>query len=319
MPFQLSTEQKQRLEDDGYLVIRSFFTPPTVNAMLERSHRLLKEFSLEGHPMTTFSTEREDQDKENEGGRTIGSDDDESSSKGRTPNDAYFLDSGDKVRFFFEVDAFTDGKLNRPKELAVNKIGHSLHTEDNVFKQATLNEDVRSLVKALNAHEDPRVVQSMVICKQPSIGGAVNVHDDSTFLYTEPISAVGLWTPLEDATEENGCLSFVPGSHKRNKITHRLERINDGRDGTAIRKIESAGDHYSNPDWTAKDVNWVSVPVNAGDLVVIHGSVIHRSEKNTSSKSRYVYTFHLIDGACTWPATNWLQPAPGKPFTKLFD
>lgn len=38
--------------------------------------------------------------------------------------DEYFLTSGDKVRFFFEEDAVQDGVLDRPKELAVNKMGH---------------------------------------------------------------------------------------------------------------------------------------------------------------------------------------------------
>ena len=40
--------------------------------------------------------------------------------------DEYFLTSGDKVRFFLEEDAIQDGKLNRPKELAVNKMGHGV-------------------------------------------------------------------------------------------------------------------------------------------------------------------------------------------------
>lgn len=44
---------------------------------------------------------------------------------------------------------------------------------------------------------------------------SVRPHQDSTFLYTEPPTCIGLWMPLEDATEENGCLWFVPGSHKR--------------------------------------------------------------------------------------------------------
>lgn len=39
-------------------------------------------------------------------------------------------------------------------------------------------------------------------------------HQDSTFLYTEPLSATGFWFALEDCTNENGCLWFVPGSHK---------------------------------------------------------------------------------------------------------
>lgn len=42
--------------------------------------------------------------------------------------DDYFLSSGDKIRYFLEQDAVgADGKLNREKHLAVNKIGHGAH------------------------------------------------------------------------------------------------------------------------------------------------------------------------------------------------
>src|SRR3546814_19129036 len=54
----------------------------------------------------------------------------------------------------------------------------------------------------------------MYIFKQPHIGGEVGWHQDSTFLYTDPLSAVGLWFALEDATLENGCLWALPGAHK---------------------------------------------------------------------------------------------------------
>src|SRR3546814_4438364 len=53
----------------------------------------------------------------------------------------------------------------------------------------------------------------MYIFKQPRIGGEVGWHHDSTFLYTEPPSVVGLWFALEDATLENGCLWALPGGH----------------------------------------------------------------------------------------------------------
>ena len=38
-------------------------------------------------------------------------------------------------------------------------------------------------------------------------------HQDGAFLYTEPQSCIGFWWPLDDCSEENGCLYAVPGSH----------------------------------------------------------------------------------------------------------
>ena len=49
------------------------------------------------------------------------------------------------------------------------------------------------------------------VLQQPRIGGEVSVHQDSTFLYTDPLTVVGLWIALEDATKENGCLWSIKG------------------------------------------------------------------------------------------------------------
>ena len=64
-------------------------------------------------------------------------------------------------------------------------------------------------------------------------GGIVIVpsHQDSVFLYTDPPSAVGFWFALEDCTKTNGCLSFVPGSHKTSPITTRFVRLSEGGTG----------------------------------------------------------------------------------------
>lgn len=47
-----------------------------------------------------------------------------------------------------------------------------------------------------------------------SILFVVNPHQDSSYLYTEPMSLLGFWFPLQNATRENGCLAYIPGSHK---------------------------------------------------------------------------------------------------------
>ena len=45
-----------------------------------------------------------------------------------------------------------------------------------------------------------------------------------------------------------------------------------------------------------------------GTLVVIHGNVLHKSEANKSLKSRYIYTFHVIDGDSKYDEKNWYVP-----------
>ncbi len=56
----------------------------------------------------------------------------------------------------------------------------------------------------------------------------------------------------------------------------------------------------------------------AGTLVLIHGSVMHKSEKNLSDKSRFIYTFHMIEGDARYDERNWLQPTEEHPFPSLF-
>lgn len=161
----------------------------------------------------------------------------------------------------------------------------------------------------------------MLICKQPGIGGAVPPHQDSTFLYTDPPSAVGFWIALEAARRENGCLGFVPGSQRRVGLGRRFVRLEDGG-GTGFvgvkrgRFPEGEGDG----DWGERgeeEGDYTLAEVEAGTLVLIHGNLLHKSERNLSGRSRLAYTFHVIEGENVYDERNWLQPPEGG-FTRLY-
>lgn len=64
------------------------------------------------------------------------------------------------------------------------------------------------------------------------------------------------------------------------------------------------------------DGEYVMGEVKAGTLVLIHGNLLHKSEKNTSQKGRIIYTFHVIEGEGQYDEKNWLQP-PQEGFTRI--
>lgn len=216
-------------------------------------------------------------------------------------DDAYFEESGDKIRFFFEHDAFdADGRLRQPREASLNKMGHAMHDLDPVFDAFSRTPELARLAADLGL-EDPGVIQSMVIFKPPRIGGEVCCHQDSTFIYTEPESCVGFWFALEDATVDNGCMRFIPGGHRLG-LKQRHYRNDQGR--LVFETLDET-------PWPAD----ADIPAEAGTgtLVVFDGRSPHRSGPNRSDRSRMAYTLHAIDKACHYPDSNWLKRRPDLP------
>ena len=221
--------------------------------------------------------------------------------------DKYFEESGDKIRFFFESDAFDEkGELRQSKEDSLNKMGHAMHDLDSVFDAFSRTEMLAAAVDSLG-YEDPVLLQSMYIFKPPRIGGEVYCHQDSTFLYTEPESCTGFWFALEDATTENGCMHFIPGAHKGplKELHYR------GADGKMTFK-------------TLDDTPWpegatVAAEAKAGTLVIFDGRAPHMSGPNLSDKSRHAYTLHVIDRKSHYPAENWLQRSADLPLRGFAD
>lgn len=216
-------------------------------------------------------------------------------------DDRYFIESGDKIRFFLEKDAFDGrGELRQSKENSLNKMGHAMHDLDPLFDRFSRTPALAEIARRMG-FEDPAIIQSMYIFKPPKIGGEVVCHQDSTYIYTEPESCVGFWFALEDATIENGCMQFIPGGH-RQPLKRRNYRVGEFETKTETLDAEPWPEHLKVPAEAA-----------AGTLVVFNGRAPHLSGPNLSDKSRHAYTLHVIDRTCHYPAENWLQRSPELP------
>jgi phytanoyl-CoA hydroxylase len=267
----LSETMLEAWRNDGVIVLRDFVPVSAVEALRQRTHELIDDFDPDS-VRTVFSTTKQTQ-----------------------LNDDYFYESGDKIRFFFEDDAFDEeGKLRQNKHDSLNKMGHAMHDLDPVFDEFSRAPKLAATVASLG-YDDPGIIQSMYIFKPPGIGGEVTCHQDSTFLYTEPQSCVGFWFAIDDATVENGCMYFIPGAH-RMPLKQRNYRQADGQ--FVIETIDDT-------PWPVDQA--VPAEASAGTLVIFDGRMPHMSGPNTSDKSRHAYTLHVIDRACHYPANNWLQ------------
>jgi phytanoyl-CoA hydroxylase len=272
-----SNKQVTEYERQGFLVLENFVSDESCQVVRDRAAQLVHDFDP-SEAISIFSTHEQSR-----------------------LTDDYFLDSGDKIRFFFEENAFLpDGSLRQSKDRSINKIGHALHDLDPAFDQFSRTAELKQLAADLSI-EQPLLLQSMYIFKQPRIGGEVTCHQDSTFIYTQPMSIAGLWFALEDATIENGCLWAIAGGHELG-LKSRWVRSESGM------RFEV----YDTAAWPEERL--APLEVRKGTLIVLNGLLPHKSLENKSDKSRQAYTLHVISGDSNYPADNWLQRSAALPF-----
>ena len=195
-------------------------------------------------------------------------------------NTEYFLKSSSNISVF--RDSFQN----------IDKIGHALHIHNPTFKQFTHKPIFRDICQNL-AILNPLITQSMYLLKHPN-SSKVDPHQDSTFIHTTPLSCIAFWIPLDEVTVDNGCLWVIPGSH-----TSDLKTRFKYKDSKLVFDPPTKEDYQD---------EWLPLPMKPGSVLIMHGSLIHKSEKSVSTMNRReVYSFHVVSKDSEWSEDNWIQ------------
>ena len=164
--------------------------------------------------------------------------------------------------------------------LAVRKL-YNVAVYDEVVWSFVTHQKIADIAADLLATDDIKLYGDQLFMKAPVTGTAQGWHQDSaSWRDIFPMDLVTAWTAIDDATPENGCLNFAPG-------THRWGMIGGDRAKPFIADIESGG-------WPI-----VPAPVKRGSISFHHSLTFHQSNANLSGARRRGYAFHYMR------ATSW--------------
>lgn len=116
--------------------------------------------------------------------------------------------------------------------------------------------------------------------KPPGTEHPTPPHQDNFYFCLKPPSVLTMWLSLDSVDDENGCLRYVAGSHRRGIRPHART--------TVLGFSQSVSDY--GPEDTHSEV---SVHLEPGDLLVHHGETIHRADPNRSPE-RHRRAFAMV-------------------------
>lgn len=134
-----------------------------------------------------------------------------------------------------------------------------------------------SILEPVNAVLGPDVltIGAAFFDKEPNSPQFVSWHQDLTYWGLDDVGEVTAWVALTPAAAENGCMRFVPGSHRQTIVEH---RDTDDKANMLSRGQELAID--------VDESNAVDVVLQPGEMSLHHGHMFHSSLANRSDEPR---------------------------------
>ncbi|HUK17877.1 MAG TPA: phytanoyl-CoA dioxygenase family protein [Bryobacteraceae bacterium] len=122
--------------------------------------------------------------------------------------------------------------------------------------------------------EDVVAWGSHFFCKMPGDGKRVSWHQDASYWPLTPSKAVTAWLAIDDASVENACMRYIPGTHLLGHLTYALSEDDDSN---LLTQTVLGADRFGEP---------VNVELAAGEISLHSDLLLHGSEANQSNRRR---------------------------------
>ena len=163
-----------------------------------------------------------------------------------------------------------------------------------------------------------RFWHDQLFCKPAHHGGVVAWHQDySYWTRTQPMAHLSCWIGLDDSTRENGCVHYVPGSHRWSLLP--VTGLADDMDAIQSVLTEEQKNQFQP----------VAIELKAGECSFHHPLMVHGSYENRSEHPRRGAVINVMrDGVCSASDDALLAGVPpirsgqkidGQFFPRLFD
>lgn len=155
------------------------------------------------------------------------------------------------------------------------------------IRDHTLNPKLGEIARRLAGVERMRVFHDHMLTKMPGDSRPTNWHQDAPYWPMEKAErTISCWMALDDVTEENGCMWFVPRSHgfQVREVIHILEEDHED----IFERI---------PEADRRGIRKVPVHLRAGSCTFHNGYTFHYAGSNRSkAPRRAMVTIYMPDG-----------------------
>ncbi len=199
-----------------------------------------------------------------------------------------------------------DSETGRYEDAGVQSMGHKGATLnyrkiqnlefDPVFREYIERPVFEQIAHHVYGADTPIACFRAMFMNKPARHGTLLPWHQDAWTYLDRQPEITLWTALDPATKANGCVQVIPRSHK-------LGRVNP-QHGSGYLEQEHM-DRY------CKDEDVKFLELEAGEVVLLHNWLLHRSDTNSTDQPRRGFSVCYMDGRTV--ASN------GERFTPLFE